>query len=607
MTPTADDPVEILLGKLQRVKRSTNTRWMALCPAHDDSTASLSVSRGADGRALVKCFANCRAEDIVAAVGLTMGDLFVQDTARDDVIASYDYRDEQGQLVYQAVRRFPKRFVQRRPDGAGGWLYELGSTPRYPYRLPELLAADPARAVFIVEGEKDVDRLSLYRLVATTNSGGAGVGKWTDAHSEYLRGRNCILIPDNDKVGRDHMVSVANSLLGVAASVRVVQLSGLPEHGDISDWLDQGHKIEELRQLVLHAKEWQEGDTLPEPSEPAPTESDISPQKARWEPVLLSEMSVPPERNDWLWRGYVAPAMITLLTGLWKSGKSTLLGYVLQAFDEGAAEFAGQSVVGCKTLVLSEESARHWVSRRDELGIKGKSVGVLCKPFTTNPDSAQWNALVQATAELVVRDGYGLVIFDSLPNLWAVRNENDNAEVKGAITALNLLTAVGAAVLLVGHHSKSNQAEFKATRGAGALMGFVDVIMEYTRLMPDDEEDTRRVLRATGRFDETPHEVVLQYFPGFGYEVLGTRSEAARAERHDALWDVLPTMPPGATVAQLHDAWPRENKPSKGVLGSDLRFLAREGVEVLCEGRGTPQDPYRYWRSAVNRQWQKGA
>jgi hypothetical protein len=147
-----------------------------------------------------------------------------------------------------------KGFSQRRPDDAGGWIYKLNGVRRVPYRLLELLAADPSQLVFIVEGEKDADRLASLGFVAATNAGGAG--KWRDEFSGFLRGRNVVIIPDNDESGREHAAKVARSLQGVAASVRVLELPNLPPKGDVSDWLDAGGVVEELLVLAGSASQF---------------------------------------------------------------------------------------------------------------------------------------------------------------------------------------------------------------------------------------------------------------------------------------------------------------------------------------------------------------
>jgi hypothetical protein len=100
----------------------------------------------------------------------------VADSTSSNIVATYDSRDGSGKLRYQVVRREPKSFYQRRPDGAGGWINNLDAVERVLYRLPELMAADPAEIVWIPEGEADVQNLVRLGLVATTNAGGAG--KW---------------------------------------------------------------------------------------------------------------------------------------------------------------------------------------------------------------------------------------------------------------------------------------------------------------------------------------------------------------------------------------------------------------------------------------------
>ncbi|MDZ4278289.1 MAG: phage/plasmid primase, P4 family, partial [Dehalococcoidia bacterium] len=170
------------------------------------------------------------------------------------IAATYDYRDEDGRLLFQVVRLRSKEFRQRRPDGAGGWIWNLRGARRVLYRLPELLATDPSQPVFLVEGEKDADRLATLGLIATTNPGGAG--KWRAEYGEALRGRRVIILPDKDDSGRKHAEQVARSAHGVAADVRVLGLRGLPDKGDVSDWLDAGGTAEELLKLGESAPAW---------------------------------------------------------------------------------------------------------------------------------------------------------------------------------------------------------------------------------------------------------------------------------------------------------------------------------------------------------------
>lgn len=67
--------VELVLSRLEKVRKA-GTGHTARCPAHEDRTASLSTAVGNDGRVLIHCFAGCAPADVLAAIGLTISDLF---------------------------------------------------------------------------------------------------------------------------------------------------------------------------------------------------------------------------------------------------------------------------------------------------------------------------------------------------------------------------------------------------------------------------------------------------------------------------------------------------------------------------------------------------
>ena len=184
-----------------------------------------------------------------------MGRRRIPISRRGKVVARYDYADEHGAPLYQVRRHDPKRFSVH--TAAGKRLQQRDRHRRVPYRLPDLIRADPAMTVFVVEGEKDVERLWSHGLVATCNAFGGGEGKWSRGHSHYLRGRNVVILPDNDKTGIEHGECVARSLHRIAGSVRVLKLDGLPAKGDVSDWFDAGHSARELENLACTAPVWQ--------------------------------------------------------------------------------------------------------------------------------------------------------------------------------------------------------------------------------------------------------------------------------------------------------------------------------------------------------------
>ena len=229
--------------------RKSGSSWMAKCPSHVDRNPSLAV-RVRGGKVLVHCHAGCSQADVLSALRR----LGLWNQMRDHpeewgtLVASYDYRDEQGRLLYQVCRFVPKTFRPRRPDGRGGWLWGYGQVRRVLYHLLEVLDAP---IVFVTEGEKDVESLRGKGLVATTNAGGANA-PWLPAYTDTLRGRHVILIPDNDPPGQKRVLKIANALVGHVARLSILEL----EHAsDITEWFDHGHsELELLDELeVEHA------------------------------------------------------------------------------------------------------------------------------------------------------------------------------------------------------------------------------------------------------------------------------------------------------------------------------------------------------------------
>ena len=193
------------------------------------------------------------------------------DTARSRIVATYDYRDGRGELLFQVVRYTPKGFRQRRPDRTGGWTWSTKGVERVLYKLPELLAADRDETVFICEGEKDADNLAALGLVATTAPGGAG--KWGQVSElSALTGRRVVALPDNDSAqqGLRHCKDVAASLATIASSVKVLSLPGLAPTGeDVSDWIGYGGTAARLIELARACPEWNAPNPESESAEPA--------------------------------------------------------------------------------------------------------------------------------------------------------------------------------------------------------------------------------------------------------------------------------------------------------------------------------------------------
>ncbi|HUQ94756.1 MAG TPA: VapE domain-containing protein [Bryobacteraceae bacterium] len=166
--------------------------------------------------------------------------------------------DAEGRLLFEVLRKElldaegqpiegKKTFIQRRPDGKGGWIWDLKGVRRELYRLPAVLKAE---TVWVVEGEKDVHTLEALGVTATTSSGGAGA-RWESQFTEALRGRHVIIVPDTDKPGEEHGAKVAAALHGAAASVKIVPLP-YADMGvkDVTDYMAGGSSIGDLRALA---------------------------------------------------------------------------------------------------------------------------------------------------------------------------------------------------------------------------------------------------------------------------------------------------------------------------------------------------------------------
>jgi hypothetical protein len=268
-------PIENVLSRLDKVKKTGNG-WDACCPAHVDTNPSLGVKEADDGKVLFHCRSHgCTSKAICQALGIQERDLFPSNgNGKRHIVATYDYTDEAGVLRYQTVRTEPgkdgkpKGFYQRRPDGEGGWINNIEGISKLLYHLPEIVDAPKETTVWIPEGEKDVETLREHELLATTNSGGAG--KWPSNCNEVLRGRPVVILPDNDEPGQNHVQRVANALHGIAASVKILALPGLPEKGDVSDWFGAGGaagKLFELANLCPEYSIWNQTCSDGQPSD----------------------------------------------------------------------------------------------------------------------------------------------------------------------------------------------------------------------------------------------------------------------------------------------------------------------------------------------------
>ena len=238
----------------------TGSKAIAPCPlsGHKTPQGHLTITDGGDKALITDQGGRHTYQDICQALGFDSLTYSPNGNGTEaKIIATYDYADAEGKLLYQVVRYDPKDFRQRKPDGAGGWVWNLKGIKPVLYRLPEVKKTiTEGRTVYICEGERDCDNLAKIGLTATTNSGGAE--KWRTEYGEVLAGASVVIIPDRDAPGQRHAAKVDASLHGKAKSIKMLELPDRDGHQvkDVSDWLAASGTLSELEQLVSQAPEW---------------------------------------------------------------------------------------------------------------------------------------------------------------------------------------------------------------------------------------------------------------------------------------------------------------------------------------------------------------
>jgi len=382
--------------------------------------------------------------------------------------ATYDYPGADGVLLFQVQRKAdPKSFIQRRPVG-DRWAYDKHGVPEVPYRLPELIADVAAgRLIWIVEGEKDVDRLRGLGLAATCNAGGAG--KWKRELNAWLKGADVVVVADNDQAGYDHAVAVAAQLRGLAARVRVLVLGqawpDCPAKGDASDFLDAGKTPEDLDALAGPLPDW----APPTPAQPGAFTADV-----------LAPIPVPPRL--WHVEGLIPGQQVTLLGGDGGVGKSTL-ALQLAAATVAGLEWLGMRPRSGRALYVSCEDDRDELHRRlDRIGLHyglgldsfadlklwpladEDALLVLGQPGQPLQTTERWGEF-----RAMVDDWRpALIVVDSSADVYGA-GESERAQVRGFIRSLRgVCAACSGALVLLAHPSLAGLSSGSGLSGSTA-------------------------------------------------------------------------------------------------------------------------------------------
>jgi 5S rRNA maturation endonuclease (ribonuclease M5) len=202
-----------------RIVNEDGGRAMAQCPAHDDTNPSLAIT-AVEGQVLVHCHAGCLTETVMKSLGRSLADLY-----DDRKGASYRYSD--GRIVN---RKANKTFSQQ------------GNTQSNALYHVEKIG--DATTVYVCEGEKDV--LAVEAVGGTAVSSAMGAGKADKFDWTPLKGKEVIVIADNDQPGHGHARDVVERLDGIASSVKVVKAN---DGKDAADHIAAGHGLDEFVEI----------------------------------------------------------------------------------------------------------------------------------------------------------------------------------------------------------------------------------------------------------------------------------------------------------------------------------------------------------------------
>lgn len=259
-----------LLQRLNKVKPDGKGGHWALCPCHPDKNPSLHITEADDGKLLAHCFA-CDAglPDVLDAVGFqretVTSDRAFKPQASGTTVLEAEYIYAAGAL---------KKLKLRRADGSKycTWKHLKGSTWEKGRNniSPGLYQShtDLPEIFFLVEGEKDVDNLKNAGMVAVSLPDGSQ-SKWEDPYNAVFKGKQVVILPDNDEPGKKYAQKCAEMLYDNAADVWILDLKQawpeIPEKGDISDMMSRfGDKVavNMVLDLLRHADKWEPSTTV---------------------------------------------------------------------------------------------------------------------------------------------------------------------------------------------------------------------------------------------------------------------------------------------------------------------------------------------------------
>jgi len=479
--------------------------WKSLCPFHDDKIPSLSINPDKDG-GVFNCFGCGRKGSLYDA---SKDPANKESNPQKTIIATYDYTDENGNLLFQTVRYSPKDFRQRRPNGNGDWIWDLKGIQTIPYRLPDILKSEE---VVIVEGEKDSDNLALLGFTATTSPMGAG--KWRDHYNEALRGKSVILIPDNDDQGLSHMRQVAISLNGIVASLKWIKLPGLTPGGDFSDWASMFKNPEEIKESLA---------IMIEGAEPYAPPPSPEPEQDPKQPIKFSEVSFTPREH--IVKNFPLDRKLLYVHSAEGGGLKSFIGlHLIKCILAGRPLFGRYEILLRGSVLLFDEETPEPImeERFNGFGLKNKDFeGYLFHFSGLKVDKIDD---LKQILSMVEKYHPVLCVFDSLTRFHDAE-ENSNTEMKKVMMNFRKVTEMGPMGWLIHHVAKDS----KFSRGATEIVNAAD--LEFRSSV---DKEGFLTLKAGKVRIETPEPIVLKaVFDSGNFDVVYQMSQGIQ------LWEQI--------------------------------------------------------------------
>ena len=478
--------VELLNGK----RAGNDAQFIARCPAHDDHHASLSINTADPTKTLLHCQAGCTTESVVAAVGKTMADLYTQRTANHAPIAVYAYTDIAGKATLEK-RRYANKDFRWFHMTADGWASGIGGVTPKLYMVEDI---GNSPRVFWVEGEKDVSTVRAYGKAAVCIHSGAN-GKPTKEQLEPLRGREVVILPDNDDAGKAHADNVSAALRGVARSVKVLDLTmidhDLPPKADITDLVEK-HGADVLAKVEAMCASLPEAGTKPLMQFYAASELDE--KEFAPPPFVVSGM---------------LPAGLTVLAAPPKTGKSWLCLDLCCAVAEGMP-FWGLDTDKGSTLYLDLEGREWRVKTRFEAMQRKAPAGL----YLVHEVPRLGEGLLEQLDDWAKRvPNPRLIVIDTIARVKAFNRRGETSydgDTRMFAPLQGFALECGIAVLAITHLRKSSglavNDPFEAITGSMGQFGTADGAW----LISGARADAEKRFLATGR-DYEPVELAITF------------------------------------------------------------------------------------------------